>query len=326
MSIFTYTNQIQRLNHEIAKIQSDLSQEEQKELNASREISRIRNSITKNTSESLIRSKMNQVDRLQEKLTAISKKKRDLLKRQADKTMKLSGAETNLRKAQLRDEQTRQKEQSGREMQMQQTITLLSHRTAELEIENRIIYQPEHILSNVYVLESDTAFVQGSCFHIVNVGLVTCAHVLADGLFVFHASKPDNKYPVEIIQSDNTLDLALISAQDLPLNVGLPLGSADEVNMVDKVILAGYPNYRIGDTGIVSIGEVTGFRTISGVRRILIGTPIIGGNSGGPVLSRTGTVIGVAVTGADRLEDAGETEHHGVVPIDALELLRRKSG
>lgn len=268
---------------------------------------------------------MDQINRAENKLAEIAKKKGDLLKKQADKNSQLYKAQENLRKAQLQEEQKRQKEQVRRETQMQQTITQLGHRTAELEKENRLLYQPEHILANVYVLESDTELIQGTCFHIADVGLVTCAHVLAENLLIFHPSSASAKYPVNIIQSNTVLDLALISAPELSLNNGLPLGTADTVEVIDKVILAGYPNFRIGDTGIISIGEVVGFRMISGIRRILIGTPIIGGNSGGPVLSRTGAVIGVAVTGADRIEDAGETEHHGVVPIDALNWLSTKA-
>ncbi len=323
MSITTYTNQIQQLSREISKVQSDLSKEEKNESNTQKEILRIQNSITKNTSASSLRSKMNQINRLENKLADIAKKKGDLLKKLADKNGKLYQAQENLQKAQLREDQKRQREQVRREMQMQQTIQRLGERTAELEKENKLIYQPDYILSNVYVLESDTELKQGTCFHVADVGLVTCAHVLAENLLIFHPSNISKKYPVKIIQSSEVLDLALIAAPDLSLNEGLPLGSADNIEIIDKVILAGYPNYRIGDTGIISIGEVTGFRMISGIRRILIGTPIIGGNSGGPVLSRTGEVIGVAVTGADRLEDAGETEHHGVVPIDALEWLRK---
>lgn len=323
MSITTYTNQIQQLSREISKVQDDLSKEEKNESNTRKEILRIQNSITKNTSASLLRSKMNQINHLENKLADIAKKKGDLLKKLADKNSKLYKAQENLQKAQLREDQKRQRDQVRREMQVQQTIQRLGERTAELEKENKLIYQPDHILSNVYVLESDTELIQGTCFHVADVGLVTCAHVLAKNLLIFHPSNISKKYPIKIIQSNEVLDLALISAPDLPLNEGLPLGTADNVEVIDKVILAGYPNYRIGDTGIISIGEVTGFRMISGIRRILIGTPIIGGNSGGPVLSRTGEVIGVAVTGADRLEDAGETEHHGVVPIDALEWLRK---
>jgi hypothetical protein len=44
-------------------------------------------------------------------------------------------------------------------------------------------------------------------------------------------------------------------------------------------------------------------------------TPIIAGNSGGPVLNTAGKVVGIAVTGADRIEEAPELSsfHPGYV-------------
>lgn len=59
----------------------------------------------------------------------------------------------------------------------------------------------------------------------------------------------------------------------------------------------------------------------SGIRRILVNTPIIAENSGGPVINADGEVIGVAVTGSDKMENTAMTEEHGIVPIDALNYL-----
>jgi len=82
-----------------------------------------------------------------------------------------------------------------------------------------------------------------------------------------------------------------------------------------------FSSYRKGDSGILSPGLIIDYRMVSGIRRLLVNTPIITGNSGGPVLNSKSEVIGIAVTGSDRIEDAGETENHGVVPIDTLSFL-----
>lgn len=34
-------------------------------------------------------------------------------------------------------------------------------------------------------------------------------------------------------------------------------------------------------------------------------------------------VIGIAVTGAERMDKAQDTENHGIVPIDALNYIRQ---
>jgi len=57
------------------------------------------------------------------------------------------------------------------------------------------------------------------------------------------------------------------------------------------------------------------------MQKILVSTSIVRGNSGGPALNIHNNVIGVAVTGSDRMETASETEDHGVIPIDAIRKL-----
>jgi S1-C subfamily serine protease len=87
------------------------------------------------------------------------------------------------------------------------------------------------------------------------------------------------------------------------------------------VAIAGFANYRLGDSGVIVPGLVIGYRMVSGIRWILTNAPIVAGNSGGPVLDSRSNVIGVAVTGSDRMEEAHETENHGIIPIDAIRYL-----
>jgi S1-C subfamily serine protease len=101
--------------------------------------------------------------------------------------------------------------------------------------------------------------------------------------------------------------------------------TADDLRQMAHLAICGYPNYRLGDTGTIVPGLVVGFRTVSGIRRILTNAPIVAGASGAPVLNASGMVIGVAVTGADRMENAQDTEDHSIIPIDALNLVRRNA-
>ena len=70
-------------------------------------------------------------------------------------------------------------------------------------------------------------------------------------------------------------------------------------------------------------GLITGFRPKSGIRRFLTTASIVAGASGAPALDGHGRVIGVAVTGAERFDKVADTEDLGIIPINALDLLKR---
>ena len=67
--------------------------------------------------------------------------------------------------------------------------------------------------------------------------------------------------------------------------------------------------------------RITGFSTVSGIRRMRVSANIVGGNSGGPGLDTAGQVIGVAVTGAHKGEP---TINNALIPISALAQLDNK--
>lgn len=182
-------------------------------------------------------------------------------------------------------------------------------------------YNIEKVLNNIYVLESEVEQIQGTCFHLKEIGLVTCEHVIAPNLKIFSHKNPSQSHRIKVKKSNRHIDIALITAEKLILGDGLEIGDSDLLNRMDHIAIAGFPNYRYGDSGILSPGLVIGFRPVSGISRILVNTPIIAGNSGGPVLNAFGEVIGIAVTGADRMENAESTENHGVVPINSLKYL-----
>ncbi|GGC42401.1 hypothetical protein GCM10011386_38270 [Parapedobacter defluvii] len=181
-------------------------------------------------------------------------------------------------------------------------------------------YDIQKILNNIYVIESMSG-IQGTCFHLANYGLVTCEHTVVDDSYVFKADDLKNKYPVKIFKKNEVIDLAIIQADGLALEDGLQIGDSDKVKLNDHMAVAGFPNHNYGDTGIFSPGLIVGFRMASSIRRMLVNTPLIGGNSGGPIIGEGNKVIGVAVTGADKMENAPLTENHGVIPISALNLL-----
>jgi len=184
------------------------------------------------------------------------------------------------------------------------------------------INEIEEISAALWVLlECDEPYRQGSAFMLHDIGLVTCQHVLGPKMVACRHDNINKKYEVEIISKNEDIDLAILNIKGVN---NLPsLSPCEESNHKhrDKVTLAGFPNYRIGDTPYISDGNISGFRPVSGINWILINSPIVQGNSGGPVLNSENKVIGIAATGTDRIENASKTEHHGVIPISALKNL-----
>ena len=191
-------------------------------------------------------------------------------------------------------------------------------------------YDIETISKNIFILEDESDNMddlgkQGTCFYLKDIGFITCNHVLTPEMKCFCHRNPNKKYPVHVIKSNAVIDLAILDIPDLlaehPTS-GLEKGCSDTLEHMDHIAVAGFPNYQLGDSGVLSPGLIIGFRPVHGIRRLLVNATIVSGNSGGPVFDGNNNVIGVAVTGADCSENAQKTENHGVIPIDALEYLQ----
>jgi S1-C subfamily serine protease len=183
---------------------------------------------------------------------------------------------------------------------------------------------PRVALAAVWVLESELAseqhITQGTAFHLDGVGLVTAEHVLAEGMVAFKATDVNRRFAVRVQKKHEGLDLAVLSLET-ELGESLRAGDPNVLDQLHNITVVGFPNYRLGDTGVLVAGQVVGFRQRSGVRRILTNAPIVAGGSGGPVLNADGQVIGVAVTGSDMFRTNARTEDNSIIPIDALALI-----
>ncbi|MEZ4400045.1 MAG: trypsin-like peptidase domain-containing protein [Kofleriaceae bacterium] len=137
--------------------------------------------------------------------------------------------------------------------------------------------------------------------------VVTNDHVVADVADVRVALVDGTELPARVVGRDPRLDLALL-AVDAPRLPALRLGDSDQLAVGEWVVVLGNP---FGDevtaaAGIVAAtgrdaaatlvpGPAMGFRTF-----LQVDARIHRGNSGGPVLSTAGEVIGVAVATGDR--------------------------
>lgn len=103
MSKTTLMNNISRSKKELSDITKKISQETKKENDASKRILQIEKSITKNTSPSLINSKLSEIHRKQGDISKILDKKSTLQKKEADITAKLHKNQIALQKEEERE-------------------------------------------------------------------------------------------------------------------------------------------------------------------------------------------------------------------------------
>lgn len=185
---------------------------------------------------------------------------------------------------------------------------------------------PKYSLASVqaamWVLECEESCQQGTAFDLVGYGTITNAHVVngTTNLQAFRADKPTEKFAVTVEKQNHIVDLAIIKIGGR--QSGSPLHIADsETKQMDHVAVCGFPNFRLGDSGVLSPGIVVGTRMQSGVQRLLTNAGIVAGMSGGPVIGANNQVVGVCVTGADNFSDTRDTEDQSIIPIEALNLL-----
>lgn len=178
-----------------------------------------------------------------------------------------------------------------------------------------------NISPSLWVFESEITCLQGTAFDLNGFGTITNHHVVnGGGVFAFRALNPAQKFEVEVMHSNEVLDLAIVKVQNSQ-NHSLLVSENDDPKLLSHIAVCGFPNYRLGDSGVMNPGLVIGTRPKSGVVRLLTNASIVAGMSGGPAIGADGKVVGICVTGSKTFKTAGETEDHAIVPVSALEIL-----
>jgi len=183
-------------------------------------------------------------------------------------------------------------------------------------------YSLASMQSAMWVLECEESCKQGTAFDLVGYGTITNAHVVENttALKAFRADKPTEKYSVTVEKQNQALDLAVIKIEGG--RAPSPLHNANtETMQMDHVAVCGFPNFRLGDSGILSPGIIVGTRMKSGVQRLLTNAGIVAGMSGGPAIGADNQVIGICVTGSDNYQTTRDTEDQSIIPVEALDLL-----
>lgn len=106
----------------------------------------------------------------------------------------------------------------------------------------------------------------------------------------------DDELDVEgVIDVDWSKDFAIVRVAGFDLST-VELGNADDMSVGQGIIVIGAP-MDPSLAGTVSDGLVAASRMFDGARHIQISAPTSPGNSGGPVLTEEGQVIGLVVSG-----------------------------
>lgn len=176
-------------------------------------------------------------------------------------------------------------------------------------------------LEKIFDKDGDVIVIQGTAFFLKGVGLITCAHVLDEGIDGLIASQPNNStsYPVELVVKDKELDIAILNITVEKKRELLARPENDELKIGDNVTLLGFPNYVPNSTITIKTCHITKFQPLFAIERaIIINEPIVYGNSGGPVLDALDRVIGIAAIGVEN-DSNQTTDTFGVIPISLLE-------
>ncbi len=130
----------------------------------------------------------------------------------------------------------------------------------------------------------------GAGFAVDRPGLIaTARHVIGDGRD-FIVELPDGKTAkvLEVYASSNQLDLAIIRIDNETLPP-LPI-SVEAVSTDRRLIALGHPRGRRYST---ASGTFSGIFELEGVKMLELAMPIEPGNSGGPVLTEDGQIVGL---------------------------------
>jgi len=131
--------------------------------------------------------------------------------------------------------------------------------------------------------------------------IVTANHVVDDCT----AIKIADIGSATLARSDRRADLAILKP-NRPLSMGLRFRSGHPVRLGEEVVVIGFPLHGLLSTPpTITTGIVS---SLAGVRddptEMQVSAPVQPGNSGGPVLDRSGNVVGVVESKLDAIKAA----------------------
>jgi len=161
----------------------------------------------------------------------------------------------------------------------------------------------------------------GSGFLISEDGyLLTNQHVVGKARYVKVRFVTGREVNGEVVRVDGARDVALIKLET-DMYRYLPLGESSAVRPGSEVFAIGTPlDGKLGQT--VTKGIVSGYGEEEGLRILRSDVSVHQGNSGGPLLDRSGNVVGMSVSGFLLMPAGVGVGLNSFIPIEeALEAL-----
>ncbi|AMN41909.1 reverse transcriptase domain-containing protein [Rhodoplanes sp. Z2-YC6860] len=162
----------------------------------------------------------------------------------------------------------------------------------------RTALSPEEIVKQATWVIEHSGDGQGTAFFIEKYGLITCAHCLGSNPYIYHPENPAKKIAVTVLSQDNHRDLAALEIPaELKTISPIPLYKGPPLKDGASITLCGYPNHFLAKPIRIEQGKLIRTFPKSAVSYLEVTPKIIGGNSGGPLVTEDFSVAGVAVLG-----------------------------
>jgi S1-C subfamily serine protease len=171
----------------------------------------------------------------------------------------------------------------------------------------------------------------GSGFYITADGYaLTCYHVIVGARQVSVRDLKGITRAAQVIAVDKTHDLALLKIVDVPDGiVPLPLVPSSTVRRGQAVVTMGFPNVSLqGAEPKVTDGIINSFSGVNNdARTFQFSAPVQTGNSGGPLVTMEGNVVGIVAAKLDAAQvarttgDIPQNVNYAIKSQHALDLL-----
>lgn len=152
----------------------------------------------------------------------------------------------------------------------------------------------DHVMPAVVLIETSGG--RGSGFFVSRDTLITNVHVVANDSYVTLRRIDGSTVNARVDSKAPAFDIAVLKvAQPAPNQTVIPMGSAHGLKAGQEIIVIGSALGTLQNS--VSRGIVSGLRSAGGATLVQTDAATNPGNSGGPMLDRTGTVIGITTMG-----------------------------